>query len=160
LQIAHAAGATVIATSSSDTKLQTAWSLGAKHTVNYAKNPEWSETVRKITDGRGADHVIDVGGSSTIAESFKAIRFGGVISAIGALPPKGDIQKVDVPVRAIQTQGILRGILVGGRDVFQDLIRGLGNGRWHPFVDKVFEFEDANAAFDYLKVRCAIYGTN
>jgi hypothetical protein len=67
---------------------------------------------------------------------------------------------VDVPVRAIQTQGILRGILVGGRDVFQDLIRGLGNGRWHPFVDKVFEFEDANAAFDYLKVRCAIYGTN
>jgi NADPH:quinone reductase-like Zn-dependent oxidoreductase len=130
--------------------------LGADHTVNYSKNPEWSVAVRKITGGRGADHVIDVGGPSTIAESYKAIRFGGVINAIGALPAKGDVEKIEAPIRAIQTQGILRGILVGGRDVFQDLIRGLDKAKWHPVVDKVFEFKDANAAFEYLKVRPAI----
>jgi len=96
--------------------------------------------------------VIDVGGASTIAESFKAIRFGGVINAIGALPAKGDVEQINAPVRAIQTQGILRGILVGGRDVFQDLVRGIDKGKWHPVVDKVFDFEDAKAAFEYLKV--------
>jgi NADPH:quinone reductase-like Zn-dependent oxidoreductase len=153
LQIAHAAGASVIATSSSDAKLQTAISLGADHTINYSKNPKWSEQVRQITGGRGADHVIDVGGASTIAESFKAIRFGGVINQIGALPAKGEVEKVDASVRAIQTQGILKGILVGGRDVFNDLVRGIDKGKWHPVVDKVFEFEQAKDAFEHLKVK-------
>jgi len=153
LQIAHAAGANVIATSSSDAKLKVAVSLGADHTINYSTNPQWSKQVREVTRGRGADNIIDVGGSSTIAESFKAIRFGGIISQIGALPAKGTVEKVDASVRAIQTQGILRGILVGGRDVFEDLIRGLDKSRWHPVVDKVFGFDQAKQGFDYLKVR-------
>jgi NADPH:quinone reductase-like Zn-dependent oxidoreductase len=153
LQIAHAAGANVIATSSSDAKLKTAISLGADHTINYYTTPQWSKIVRERTGGRGADNIIDVGGSSTIAESFKAIRFGGIISQIGALPARGEVEKVDASVRAIQTQGIVRGILVGGRDVFEDLVRGLDKSRWHPVVDKVFEFEQAKEAFDYLKVR-------
>jgi NADPH:quinone reductase-like Zn-dependent oxidoreductase len=157
LQIAHAAGASVIATSSSDTKLQTAIQLGADHTINYSKNPQWSEQVKQITGGRGADHVIDVGGASTIAESFKAIRFGGVINQIGALPAKGEVEKVDASVRTIQTQGILRGILVGGRDVFNDLVRGLDKGKWHPVVDRVFQFEEAKEAFEYLKVRSSVF---
>lgn len=157
LQIAHAAGASVIATSSSDAKLQTAIQLGADNTINYSTNPKWSEQVKQITGGRGADHVIDVGGASTIAESFKAIRFGGVINQIGALPAKGEVEKVDASVRAIQTQGILRGILVGGRDLFNDLVRGLDKGKWHPVVDKVFEFEHARDAFEHLKVRLRTY---
>ena len=94
-----------------------------------------------------------MGGSSTIAESFKAIRFGGIISQIGALPARGEVEKVDASVRAIQTQGIVRGILVGGRDVFEDFVRGLDKSRWHPVVDKVFEFGQAREVFDYLKVR-------
>ena len=153
LQIARAAGANVIATSSSDAKLEIAKSLGADHTVNYSKRPRWSEAVREVTHGRGADHVIDVGGPSTIAESFRAIRFGGVINSIGALPTKGDVEEINAPVRAIQTQGILRGILVGGRDVFNDLVRGIDKGKWHPVVDKVFDFADTKSAFEYLKVR-------
>jgi NADPH:quinone reductase-like Zn-dependent oxidoreductase len=153
LQIAHAAGANVIATSSSDAKLKTAIFLGADYAINYSTTPQWSKVVREKTGGRGADNIIDVGGSSTIAESFKAIRFGGIISQIGALPARGEVEKVDASVRAIQTQGIIRGILVGGRDVFEDLVRGLDKSRWHPVVDKVFEFEQAKGAFDYLKVR-------
>jgi NADPH:quinone reductase-like Zn-dependent oxidoreductase len=69
------------------------------------------------------------------------------------LPARGEVEKVDASVRAIQTQGILRGILVGGKDVFEDLIRGLEKGRWHPIVDRVFQFEEAKEAFEYLKVR-------
>ena len=153
LQIAHAAGADVIATSSSDSKLKTAMELGADHTINYSKTPKWSEEVRRITGGRGADNVIDVGGVSTVAESFKAIRYGGIISQIGALPAKGEFEKVDASMRAIQTQGIVRGILVGGRDLFEDLLRSLDKARWHPVVDKVFSFEDAKDAFEHLKVQ-------
>lgn len=153
LQIAFAAGANVIATSSSDSKLKIAIQLGADHTINYSKTPKWSTEVRRLTAGRGADNIIDVGGASTVAESFKAIRFGGIISQIGALPAKGEFEKVDVSVRAIQTQGILRGILVGGRDLFEDLIRSLDKARWHPMVDRVFKFEEAEEAFEYLKVR-------
>ena len=153
LQIAHAAGANVIATSSSDKKLKTAATLGADFTINYTKTPKWSQVVREVTQDRGADHIIDVGGSSTIAESFNAIRFGGIINQIGALPPKCEFEKIDVSVRAIQTQGILRGILVGGRDVLEDLMRGISKSKWHPVVDRVFAFEDALEAFDYLKVR-------
>jgi NADPH:quinone reductase-like Zn-dependent oxidoreductase len=91
-----------------------------------------------------------------LAESFKAIRFGGVISQIGMLPAKGEFERVDASVRAIQTQGILRGILVGGRDVFEDLVRGLERGRWHPVVDRVFDFEEAREAFDYLEVSISV----
>lgn len=89
--------------------------------MNYSKNPKWSEQVLKITNGRRADTIIDAGGSSTIAESFKAIRFGGVISQTGVLSAKGEVEKADASLRAIQAQGILRGILVGGRDIFEDL---------------------------------------
>jgi len=153
LQIAHAAGATVIATSSSSVKLTHAKALGADHLINYSTTPQWSVPVREITRGRGADHIIDVGGASTIAESFKAIKFGGVIDQIGMLPAKGEVERVDASVRAIQTQGILRGILVGGKDVFEDLIRGMEKGMWNPVVDRVFKFEEAKEAFEYLKVR-------
>ena len=128
-------------------------SLGADHTINYSTHRQWSRLVREMTGGRGADNVIDVGGVSTIAESFNAIRFGGIISQIGALPAKWEVEKVDTSVRAIQTQGILRGILVGGRDVFEDLVRGLEKSRWHPVVDKVFKFDQVKEAFEYLKVR-------
>ena len=72
------------------------------------------------------------------------------------LPAKGDVEKVDASVRAIQTQGILRGILVGGKDVFEDLIRGLEKGRWTPIIDKVFGFDEAKEAFEYLRVRSRV----
>jgi NADPH:quinone reductase-like Zn-dependent oxidoreductase len=84
LQIAKASGATVIATSSSDSKLDIARSLGAVHTINYNTYPEWHEEVLKITDGRGVDTVIDVAGADTLVKAVKAVRIGGLVSIVGA----------------------------------------------------------------------------
>ena len=83
LQLAVASGATVIATSSSDEKLKTAKELGAKYLINYKKTPNWEEEVLKITNGRGVDHVLEVGGPGTIVKSLKAVKYGGNVSIIG-----------------------------------------------------------------------------
>jgi NADPH:quinone reductase-like Zn-dependent oxidoreductase len=82
LQIAKAMGATVIATSSSDDKLQRARTLGADHTVNYRHHPDWGERVREWTGGSGVDHVVEVGGPGTLAQSMAAVAIGGHIALI------------------------------------------------------------------------------
>lgn len=83
--MAAAAGASIIATSSSDEKLKAAKQLGATHLINYRKTPSWSEEVLRITNGRGVDHVVNVAGSSTIEESLLSVRQGGVVSVLGML---------------------------------------------------------------------------
>lgn len=55
------AGATVIATSPSDTKLAKLKQLGADHTINYKEHPKWGEVVLQLTNGQGVDCVIEVG---------------------------------------------------------------------------------------------------
>ena len=89
LQLAKAMGATVIVTSSSDAKLDRARSLGADHGINYRSVPEWGEAVRKITDGQGVDHVLELGGPGTLAQSIVAARTGAHISLIGTLTGGG-----------------------------------------------------------------------
>ena len=83
LQLAVASGATVIATSSSDKKLEIAKKLGAKHLINYKTTPDWEEEVLKITNGRGVDRVLEVGGPGTLLKSLKATRYGGNVAVIG-----------------------------------------------------------------------------
>ena len=82
LQFAKRMGATVIVTSSSDEKLERARSLGADQTVNYKSCPEWGQRVLDLTDGRGADHVIELGGPGTLPQSITAVRLGGLIALI------------------------------------------------------------------------------
>ncbi len=94
LQFAKAAGAEVIITSSSDEKLERAKALGADHLVNYKQHAAWSKKVREITGGRGADHVVEVGGAQTLPESLRSIRFGGHVSVIGVL--SGPVKDLNV----------------------------------------------------------------
>ena len=83
LQLAKAAGATVVVTSSSDEKLERARDLGADHTVNYRRHADWGERVADWTGGRGVDHVVEVGGPGTLAQSIAAVRVGGRVALIG-----------------------------------------------------------------------------
>ena len=93
VQLAAAAGATVIATSSSHEKLETAKRLGAKHVINYRESPDWGAEALALTNAKGVDHVVDVGGAGTIEQSLKAVRTGGLVSVLGIL---SESQKADL----------------------------------------------------------------
>jgi hypothetical protein len=114
LQFAHAAGARVIATSSSDAKLERARAMGAAGGVNYRQHPEWHTEVMALTGGRGVDHVVEVGGAGTLQRSAEAVRIGGQIHLIGILTGGGEINPTPVLRRNIT----LRGIYVGSRQMF------------------------------------------
>jgi NADPH:quinone reductase-like Zn-dependent oxidoreductase len=120
LQIAKAMGATVIATSSSDDKLARVQALGADHLVNYRTQPEWGAAVRELTGGRGVDHVVEVGGAGTLAQSITAARIGGHIALIGVLTgPAGPVPTAALMMR----QQRLGGIIVGSRSHQQTMIQ-------------------------------------
>lgn len=150
VQLALAAGATVIATTSSASKAQRLKSLGAHHVINYKENPNWGATAKDLTpDKLGVDHILEVGGPSTLAQSLAAIKMDGVISIIGFLGGGG----ADQPkmLDALQYQAIVRGILVGNRMQFEDMNRAIDATGIKPVVDeKVFGFEQAKEAYQYM----------
>lgn len=108
LQFAKAAGAKVIATTSSDHKAEILKKAGADHVLNYKSNPNWGEEALKLTPaGRGVDHIVEVGGPNTAAQSLKAINFNGVVSIIGFVAGFGSEEQPSImdtmvsPLRAI-----------------------------------------------------------
>ncbi|TXM88704.1 NAD(P)-dependent alcohol dehydrogenase, partial [Methylobacterium sp. WL122] len=144
LQIAKAMGATVIATSSSDAKLERARGLGADHLVNYRTRPDWGMAVRDLTGGRGVDHVVEVGGAGTLAESIVAARVGGHIALIGVLTgPAGPVPTAALMAR----QQRLQGLIVGSRRLQQQMIRGLEATGLRPVIDRSFPLDDIAEAF-------------
>lgn len=144
LQIAKAMGATVIATSSSDDKLARVQALGADHLVNYRTQPEWGAAVRELTGGRGVDHVVEVGGAGTLAQSITAARIGGHIALIGVLTgPAGPVPTAALMMR----QQKLGGIIVGSRSQQQAMIRGLDATGIRPVIDQSFGLADMADAF-------------
>jgi len=148
LQFAHAAGAQVIATSSSDEKLARAKQLGASATVNYRRHPEWQKEVLALTDGRGVDHVIEVGGSGTLPRSIEATRLAGQIHQIGVLTGGGG--QID-PSISMRKGLILRGIYVGSRQMFEAMNRAIAVNALHPVIDRVFAFEHAAEAYRHMQ---------
>ncbi|KAI0830274.1 NAD-P-binding protein [Trametes gibbosa] len=148
LQIAVASGATVIATSSSDEKLEIAKKLGATYTINYKKTPNWDEEALRITNGRGVDHIIEIGGVGTIMKSANAIRYGGTVSIIGFVA-EGAADTSALPYQILFKASIVRGILVGSRKQFEDMNRLISAVKLKPVVDKVFGFEELQKAYEY-----------
>lgn len=147
LQFARLAGAQVIVTSGSDQKLERARALGAAHGVNYKTTPQWDDRVRELTGGRGADHVIEVGGVGTFSQSVRAVRAGGRVSLIGVLTGgTGPVNLFPVLMKNVRVQGVF----VGSRNMFEDMNRAVTPSGLRPVVDRVFPFDDAAAAFRYL----------
>ena len=146
LQFAKLCGARVIVTSSSDEKLARARALGAWATLNYRDDPEWDRSVKRLT-AIGADHVVEVGGAATLERSLRAVRVGGTVSIIGVLSGK----TANVPLTPVLMQNLrLQGVVVGSRDVFESMNRAIAANELRPVIDRVFPFDDAPAAFDYL----------
>ena len=132
LQLAKARGATVILTSSSDEKLELGRRLGADHLVNHRTTPDWEREVRALTNRRGADLVVDVGGQNTLGRSVRATRMGGSVAIVGVL---GGFGNAEVPVSTAMTQNIhLVGITVGSVHAHAELAAAVATAGFRPHI--------------------------
>ncbi len=146
LQFAKMMGAVTIVTSSSDEKLARARALGADHTINYKQYPNWADQVLERTNGRGVDHVIEVGGPDTLPQSINACRIGGHIELIGVLTGfSGPISTVALLTRQLRLQGVT----VGNRQQQIEMIRALDANAMKPVIDKTFPLQELIEAFRY-----------
>ena len=146
LQLAQAAGGRVIITSSSDAKLDRMRELGAWAGINYRAHPEWQDEVLRLTGGAGADHTVETGGPGTLSRSVAATRFGGSLGMVGVLV-QGEINPI-----SIMHQGMMmRSILTGSRAMLEDLVNAVANTGMHPVIDRVFPFDEAVMAYEYLQ---------
>ncbi len=148
LQLARAAGARVIMTSSSDEKLARGKALGADAGVNYKRTPEWDREVLELTDGRGVNHVIELGGPGTLARSMRSVAYGGHLALIGVLAGfEGDTNPHPIMLKGAS----MHGIFVGNRAHFEQLNAAIEVNRIKPVIDRTFPFERAADAFRYQK---------
>jgi NADPH:quinone reductase-like Zn-dependent oxidoreductase len=144
LQFAHAAGARVIVTSSSDEKIARMRKLGASNGVNYKTHPDWEKEVLALTGGSGVDCVIENGGMGTLARSFQCVGWMGKVALIGVLAgPDGQANPHDLMFKSASLQGIG----VGSRASLEQLIRAIEVNGIKPVVDRTFPFDQALEAF-------------
>ncbi|KAJ7857474.1 alcohol dehydrogenase superfamily protein [Mycena olivaceomarginata] len=171
LQFAVAAGATVVATSSSAEKLEIAKKLGATHVINYRTMPAWDREVLKITGGVGVDRVLDaqlveriliyscgcrVAGNATLQRSIDSVKQGGSIDLIGVAGGLNDVPSVDILIPVMFRNLKIRGIYVGAVSQCMQNMNKLiaaNPAATRPIVDRVFPFSEAKAAFAYWRHR-------
>jgi NADPH:quinone reductase-like Zn-dependent oxidoreductase len=147
LQFAAAAGARPIITSSSDDKIAKVKAMGAFGTANYRTNPEWQKEVRTLTGGEGVAHVLEVGGRDTLPRAIEALAYDGHIALIGGLSGFAS----DVPAGRLLGMGArVSGIYVGSRADFEAMNRFMAEHKIRPIIDRVFPFEEAPQAFDFM----------
>jgi NADPH:quinone reductase-like Zn-dependent oxidoreductase len=146
MRIAHAVGARVVLISRSAEKLERARGLGVQSTVDSTHTPEWGKAVRALTNGEGAEHVLEVGGGKTFEQSLRAVRMGGTLSVIGVL--SGALTQVDL--RPLLMQDVrVQGVFVGSRETFSNLLTLVRDRALRPDIDRVFSWADTRAAFEY-----------
>ncbi len=148
LQFAGVLGARTIITSSSDEKLQRAKELGADDLINYKEREDWDRAVLDLTEKRGVDHVIEVGGAGTMQKSVNAVKMGGDVSVIGVLAGKGEFNPTSLLMKTVKLQGIY----VGSRQMFEQMnLMICQHTHLKPVIDKVFEFGEVKDALNYME---------
>jgi NADPH:quinone reductase-like Zn-dependent oxidoreductase len=148
LQLAAAHGARVIVTSSSDAKLARARELGAWKTIKYKSQPAWDAAALDFTEGKGVDHILELGGPDTYNRSIAAIAPGGRIAQIGVLT--GFASQPNILPLQFKNASI-NGICVGSVEHFEHLNQFLSAHRIHPVIDRTFAFDDTPAAYGHLQ---------
>jgi len=145
LQFAALLGARVIATTGRAANADRLAALGAEHVIDYVATPDWSEQVRKLTDGRGVDHVIDVAG--TLEQSLRSVAMAGEVAVVGMLAGAAPVDP-----RLIFTAGaVLRPIALGSRAHFVAMNEVIAAHRPRPVIDRVFPFDEAVSAYRYYQ---------
>jgi NADPH:quinone reductase-like Zn-dependent oxidoreductase len=147
LQLAKAAGARVVVTSSSEAKRERALAMGADHVIDYKADATWGESAKQWTGGRGADIVIEVGGPGTFDQSVAALRYGGTMSLLGVLTgTRGEVNTYGVFHKALRVAGVY----VGSVAMFEGLLRALEASRIEPVIDRTFGFGEVREAYAHL----------
>ena len=153
LQLAKAIGAVVIATTGSAEKAERLRKLDhpPDHIIDYAKTPEWGEVVKKLAgDGKGVDFIIEVGGPATMEQSFKALRFGGIIAVIGAVGGKGKGDNAGW-MDILRHGCLVRGVLMGNRRQFEEMNTFIDERGMRPVLDeKTWDLVDLKEAYEHL----------
>lgn len=145
MQYAKLAGANIIVLSGSDEKLEKIAEQGVQHLLNYKTTPSWEKLVMEITNGRGVDHIVEIVGGNHINRSIEVVAMSGVISIIGLIGGnKGELNTSGIMEKNI----CLQGVVVGSREMFQDMNQTLEVNQLHPFIDRVFPFEQTLEAFE------------
>lgn len=148
LQFAKAVGARVIATSSSDTKLEKLKALGADEVINYKTNPAWNEDVLRLTGGEGVDATLDVGGAETIGKSLLSLRMHGYVGLVGfitgATLPLDFFRMVNACLR-------VQGLSVGSRESLENMVRAVDSIKLKPVIDTVYPIEKTQEAFRHME---------
>ena len=141
----------MIATTSTAEKAERLKVLGASDVINYTETPDWDATVCELTDGRGVDCIVEIGGPGTIAMSLKALAVGGHVSLIGAsLSSSG----TGLDPLLLTGRGITLGsISVGSRADFEAMNRAIALHRLHPVIGRTFPFAEAKAAYRHFEGR-------
>lgn len=157
IQFAHMLGAHVLGTSSKAGKLEKALALGLDAGLNSAETPEWDAWVLDQTGGAGVDLVVEVGGESTLPQSLRAVRMGGVVAQIGVLSGAS----AHLPLAAILHKQVrIQGIYVGSRRDFEEMNAFIRQTGLEPIVEgfpwtesrQVFERMEAQGHFGKLAV--------
>ena len=148
LQFASVLGCRIIITSSSDKKLAKAKELGATDFINYEKTEDWDKKVLELTEKRGVDKIVEVGGAGTLQKSVNAVRTGGYIAVIGVLSGKGNFDPTSVLMKSV----CLQGIFVGSRQMFEAMNQMLcQHSHIKPIIDKTFAFDEVKDALKYME---------
>ena len=160
IQLAKQAGATVISTASSDQKLERLKEFGLDHGINYTSE-NFAERTRELTDGRGADVILDSVGGQILVESVGALAYRGTLVSVGVAGRAGS----SVEARELWTNNnALRGVFLGGvlmneyprvHALIADLLQQLADGSLRVIIDRTFPLADAAAAHAYVESRQA-----
>ncbi|WP_372370194.1 NAD(P)-dependent alcohol dehydrogenase [Candidatus Uabimicrobium sp. HlEnr_7] len=146
LQFSKMFGAETIVLSSSEEKLQRVKELGASHTINYKKNPEWSKIVKSYVGN--VDIIIELGGAETLQQSLRVCRPGGTIALIGIL--SGTAPKINL-LPIIMNKLNVCGIFVGSQNCFEEMNKAIAFHKLEPIIDKTFAFGEVKKAFEYIE---------
>lgn len=147
VQLAAASGAKVIVTSSSDEKIAQAIQLGATHGINRTTTPEWQHAVLELTEGRGADHILEMAGGDNLGRSLQAVVPGGRVSIIGLL----DSDELRAPIMPLLgSRASIVAVAVGPRRALEDLVLMIDHHGITPVIDATYAFDQVPEAFAHL----------
>jgi NADPH:quinone reductase len=159
IQLAKRAGATVLATASSDERLERLKPLGLDHGINYRRD-DVAKSVMKLTNKKGVDLVVDPVGGATLQGSIMSLAYRGRISMVGA----AGREAMTVDVSPLMTGNrSLTGVFLGAEiatdrahNMIQRLVEEAARGEFKVVIDRTFPLSDAAAAHAYIESRQAV----